>query len=265
MNFELLEKNQILNRLQPEAMARLKQLVILSSVDSTNDYLLKLPHGEQVVACFAEEQTAGKGQRGKRWLSPPGGQIYFSLLWQFTKSPGQILGLSVAVGVAVARALREFGIHEGLQLKWPNDVYYQGQKLVGILVETALGNPGVCNVVVGIGVNLYLTEEAAAAIDQPWTSLHRILQKTIARNEFAGILLNECLKALQEFSENGLSVFQAEWRSLDYLYGKRIQFTSAQQTLTGIMQGISANGELILVDDQQQQHHFLTGTVSNFR
>ncbi len=261
MNIELLEKEAILKQLQPDTAARLDELVILESIDSTNNYLLSLAQSRQTIACFAEQQTAGKGQRGKQWHSPNGGQIYFSLLWQFHKPLSQIMGLSLTMGIATARTLRQYGVDEDLQVKWPNDVYYQGQKLVGILVEIAPGNQDSCKVVIGIGVNLYLTDEQAAVINQPYTSLYQILRQPIARNRFAGMLLNECLLAVTQFSEQGLEPFQAEWRKFDYLYNKRITVTSPQQTLTGVMCGISAHGELLLRDAQQKQHTCLNGTV----
>ena len=194
---ELLNSGQILGHLHPEARAQLDELVILETVDSTNDYLLRLAHRQQVIACFAEQQTAGKGQRGKRWLSPPNGQIYFSLLWPFNNPPAAIMGLSLAAGVAAARALRNYGVTEGIAVKWPNDVYYQNQKLAGILVETAPGTQGIYNAVIGIGINLYLSPEQATEIDQPWASLHQILQQNIERNRFAGILLNETLSGFK--------------------------------------------------------------------
>ncbi len=258
---ELLNSGQILESLHPEVRAQLGELVILGTVDSTNDYLLRLAHRQQVIACFAEQQTAGKGQRGKRWLSPPNGQIYFSVLWPFNKSPAAIMGLSLAVGVGVAQALRNYGVTQRIAVKWPNDVYYENQKLAGILVETTPGTQGFCNAVIGIGINLYLRPEQATEIDQPWASLHQIIQKDIERNHFAGILLNEIILALGKFSTGGLTTFLAEWRTLDYLYGKQVTVTSAQQTLTGIMNGISENGELLLIDDQQRQHICLNGMV----
>lgn len=263
MNIELLEKAWVLEHLHPAPRARLDELVVLNSVDSTMDYLLRLTQQspeKQVIACFAEQQTAGKGQRGKSWLSPPG-QIYFSILWPFHKPANQIMGLSLAIGVAVARTLHQYGVGNGVQLKWPNDVYYQSKKLAGILVETAQTTQDTCRAVIGIGINLYLTDEQAAAITQPWSSLQQIMQQPLARNRLAGLLLNEILKALIEFSAQGLNIFQQEWRALDYLYNQRITVTSPQQTLNGIMRGISAHGELLLLDDHQQQHICLNGSV----
>jgi BirA family biotin operon repressor/biotin-[acetyl-CoA-carboxylase] ligase len=267
MTIELLGPEQIDKQLQPATRAQLGELIVLKTVDSTNDYLLRLASSlrdEKVIACFAEQQTAGKGQRGKRWVSPPNGQIYCSLLWQISQLSHATMGLSLAIGIAVARTLRSYGVGQGLAIKWPNDVYYHGQKLVGILVETAPGAARGCNVVCGIGINLYPNPEQAAVIDQPWTSLYQILQQKIARNRLAGMLLNELLLVMEQFSNQGLASFQEEWSTWDFLYGKQITVTSPQQTLSGIMQGISAKGELLLLDSQQQIHTCLNGTVRLF-
>lgn len=260
-SIEPLRQEQILPLLEAQAKSRLDELVILDTVDSTNDYLLKLAHKPQVIACFAEQQTAGKGQRGKQWVSLPGSQIALSVLWPSEKSPGEIRGLSLAIGVAAVRALRQYGANSGIQLKWPNDVYLQGKKLAGILVETAPDLAGGCRIVVGIGVNLYFTAEQVSALGQSAASLFEATQRPIACNRFAGLLLNEILLALDEFTKAGLAPFQEDWRRVDYLFNQRITVSSPQQVLTGLMHGITANGELVLVDDQRQSHFCLNGTV----
>jgi len=263
MNTEELNRDLILSALNPQQRRQLDELIILDLIDSTNDYLLKLDPTRRTIACFAERQTAARGQRGKRWAGASPGQIYFSLLWPFPKPINQMRGLSLTVGIAMARTLRQYGVNQGLAIKWPNDVYYHGQKFVGILIETAARASEISNgvVVIGIGVNLHLSAEQGASIDQPWTSLFHILNQEIDRNHFAGLMLNELLFSLQQFSAQGFARFQAEWQELDYLYGKRIQINSPQPILTGIMQGISPNGELLLLDDQQQLHTVLNGTV----
>lgn len=257
MNIELLNKELILSYLQPEAKILLDELILLETVDSTNDYLLRIAHLNRVIACFAEQQTSGKGQRGKSWTSPRG-QIYFSLLWTFQQPPHYILGLSLAIGISVARSLQLYGIGDGLAIKWPNDVYYQNKKLVGILVETVPGSSGIYHSVSGVGINLFPYE---IQINQPWTYVQEILQSPIERNRLAGLILNELLIIFQKFSHHGLEAFLDEWRQWDYLYGKKITITTSQVSLMGIMQGISSNGELLLLDEQNQIRTCLTGTV----
>ena len=256
---EKLNRCEILSQLDPITQACLGELVILESVDSTNNYLLKLTYLKKVIGCFAEQQTAGKGQRGKSWRSPAG-QIYFSILWQFEKNPEQIRGLSLAIGIAVCRALRNHGVQEGLSVKWPNDVYFQSKKLVGILVETERQTEEGCHAIIGIGVNLFLSPKQVG-IDQPWASLHEASNTPVSRNIFAGALLNETIIALIQFSKYGFNAFHQEWLRLDYLFNKRITVTSAQQVLTGIMRGVSSQGELLLLDDQHREQICLNGTI----
>lgn len=258
---ERLTLEQVLQQLQPAARRLLDELIIKDSVESTNDYLLTLARQRQVVACFAEHQTVGRGQHGKRWIGTADGQIYFSLLWHFQKAPSEIMGLSLACGVSVVRALRSFGVDKHLSVKWPNDIFYKNRKLAGVLVEIVNAPDGICSVVIGVGINLYSSSEQVARVDQPWASLDEFSGPNLERNRFAGILLNEILLALKTFTQTKLFSFQEEWRGLDYLYGKRITLTSAQQSLMGIMRGISANGEILLIDDQQQQHACLNGSV----
>jgi BirA family transcriptional regulator, biotin operon repressor / biotin---[acetyl-CoA-carboxylase] ligase len=253
--------NDILKYVPPALQRTLDELVLLDTVDSTNDYLLKLAHTGKTIACFAEQQTAAKGQRGKRWVSPPGGQIYFSLLSELQRQPSEIIGLSLAMGIAVVRTLRCYGVDADLKVKWPNDIYHNHKKLVGILVETAPGVSGHCAVVIGIGINLDVPPEQAAAISQPWTCLRQILNRPIARDQLSGILLRETLLAVTEFAEQGLTPFQAEWQAVDYLRGQRVTVSSPHQILIGLMQGISTHGELRLLDDQGQNHLCLNGTV----
>lgn len=259
---ELLDRQQIVAELHPQAQALLESVIILDQVDSTNNYLLqKTITSTQAIAVFAEQQTQGKGQRGKIWASPFGNNIYHSILWNFKKNPREILGLSLAIAIATTRALQRYGVRNGLGVKWPNDVYYLKQKLVGILVETSTETAGYCRTVVGVGVNLHLNPQQSAAINQPWTSLQKIMGKKIQRNRFAGLLLNELLTALALFEHQGLTPFLAEWRKLDYLYGKKTLIYNVNESIQGIMQGISPRGELLLLDEHNQQHSFLNGSV----
>ncbi len=258
---ELLNQNQILQQLCPSAKFLLDDLRLLDKIDSTNNYLLRQINNEHVIAVLAEQQTQGKGQRGKSWVTPFAKHIACSLLWPFAKPPGEILGLPLAVAVAIARGLQHYGINQDLSLKWPNDVYHQGRKLGGILIETVANPYYGCKVVIGFGVNIYLSPQQASSIDQPWTCAENILNTKIERNRLVGILLNELLIALPQFASQGLDPFLSDWQKLDYLFGKRIHLTTAQQSLSGIMQGVSRFGELLLLDDHHQQHVCLNGSV----
>ena len=120
---------------QLQALAPMAPVHCFPVIDSTNQYLLErvnqLSSGE---SCLAECQTAGRGRRGKPWVSPFGCQLILSMYWRLEQGMAAAMGLSLAVGVAVVQALESLG-YPGVELKWPNDLYYQGRKLAGILVE----------------------------------------------------------------------------------------------------------------------------------
>ena len=143
------------------AAAELADLEIFKSIDSTNKYAREkaeqAPASGSVV--LAEQQSAGRGRRGKTWVSPFAANIYLSIVWDFEQGAQALEGLSLAVGVAVKRALNAQGVN-GVQLKWPNDIYVEGQKLGGILLEM-IGDPaGQCSVIVGVGINVAMPESS---------------------------------------------------------------------------------------------------------
>jgi len=151
---ELLDRERILAGLTATARAGVSRLETYSVLDSTNRYLLTgaqegWPSG---AVCLAEQQTAGRGRQGRSWLTPFGASLAYSLLWRFAGPLEALSGLSLATGLAVARVLKGAGVSE-VGLKWPNDVWWQGRKLGGILLESG-GSAGDFYVVAGVGLNL---------------------------------------------------------------------------------------------------------------
>ena len=128
---EQLDANFIKMAVEPENLSHLSGLDIFEMIGSTNDYLAELaktqPQSGRV--CFAEQQTQGKGRRGRSWFSPRGANLYCSILWQFPARQADLSALSIAVAVMVVRVLKKYGIHNGLALKWPNDILFAGRKL----------------------------------------------------------------------------------------------------------------------------------------
>lgn len=260
----LLDETKILSSLNPKIRSQLYRLICFDSIDSTNDYLINQVNSQrpQVVACFTEQQTAGKGRRSDRtWLSPYANNIYHSLLWYFDKDPSELIGLSLAVAVIVARTLKNFGITQGLQLKWPNDILWSGQKLCGILVEMFAEPHQSCAVVIGIGINTRLTIQQQ--LNRPVTSTESILNEPTDRNQLAALLLNALMPGLEEFQLYGLKNFLNEWQTLDSFKGRMIRLKSSQQQeITGLMRGISERGELLLENAQGCVTSYLSGEVS---
>jgi len=261
---ELLDVSKINEVVTDQAGALISSFEIHDQIDSTNRYLVERSqnNGLSGSVCFAEYQTAGKGRRGRQWVSPYGSNIYLSILWRFQQGPAAISGLSLAIGVAVIRALKQHQI-SNIGLKWPNDIYSQGKKLGGILVEVSGETEGPCSAVIGLGLNLFLPETQAEGITQAWTDLSKITgQSQLSRNQLAGILLNHLLPVIAEYESDGIQAYLDEWRSYDCLSGKSATLFIGQQQFEGIVQGIDDNGMLLIKRPDGNVQTFASGEVS---
>lgn len=232
------------------ARARCAAIEVLAEIDSTNSELLRRRTPERgIVALFAERQSGGRGRRGRRWASPPGANLYLSLARGFDGALARLGGLSLAVGVAVAEALRDLGA-SGVALKWPNDLVVDDgsvlRKLGGILVEAGLqdGRP---RAVIGLGLNLRMPAEAAAAIDQPWTDLHALLGSAAPpRATVAVAVLAALAEALETFDAQGLTPFLPRFAALDALREAEVVAIDGDRETVGIACGVDGDGALRL-------------------
>lgn len=258
---ELLEREQILEAMDPAVAERLDGLEIHFMVDSTNRILRDRSRGGLAGprACLAEAQRQGRGRHGRSWVSPFGASVYLSLAWQFECAPTVLHGLGLALGVAAARALEGLGV-QGVGLKWPNDLVCDGAKLGGILVELVGEVEGPCRVVAGIGVNVSMPGGLDKAIGQSWTDLAS-WSGPVSRNRLAGRLLGQWVQAMDAYARDGLSVFLADWRARDAARGEWVDVILPDQTLRGRAAGVDARGALILETASGRQH-FTSGEVS---
>ncbi|MDX1607346.1 MAG: biotin--[acetyl-CoA-carboxylase] ligase [Candidatus Competibacterales bacterium] len=229
--------------LTPAVRHLLGPLEWLAEVDSTNARLLAAADRGLAggAACLADAQSAGRGRQGRRWISPPGGNLYLSLLWRYHRS-ADLQGLSVATGIAVARALHALGA-TGVGLKWPNDLLHDGRKLGGILLESRTGADR--PVVAGIGLNLDLPDAAAVSIDQPWTDLRRVLGAPVLRLRVAARLLERLLPLYADWPA-GAHDLSASWRRFDVLADRRVELCFGDRRCAGIARGIDPTGALRL-------------------
>jgi BirA family biotin operon repressor/biotin-[acetyl-CoA-carboxylase] ligase len=236
-------------------------LELLETTTSTNSELMKraaedAPQGTCIVA---ELQQAGRGRRGRAWVSSLGGGLTFSLLWRFSQGAVALGGLSLAVGVALVRGLSEIGIPQ-LALKWPNDVLHADKKLAGILIELQGEMLGPTAAVIGIGLNIKLPGEIKANIDQPVADL--VDTSAPPRNELLAVLLRHLYDVLTEFEQQGFAALREEWQKHHAYHGKPVQLTLPNgSTTTGIVNGIDTDGAL-LVDVNGQVQRFSTAEVS---
>lgn len=244
-------------------VAKAYRLACVDTLASTNTALMTGVPGmdrDGSVLC-AEHQQAGKGRRGRDWHSVVGGSLTFSVLWRFDNGLQSLGGLSLAAGLAVARAVNRHSSHPA-RLKWPNDVLVGYRKLAGILVEVQ-GDPlGAAIAVVGVGLNVRLGPGQRDAVDQALVDLAE-MGVTAGRNQ----LLADCLKELDgvmtRFRRDGFAALREDWLALDAYAGKHVSLRfSENRRVSGVAAGVDATGALLLRDRQSQLHAYNGGEIS---
>jgi BirA family transcriptional regulator, biotin operon repressor / biotin---[acetyl-CoA-carboxylase] ligase len=214
--------------------------------------------GGSVLA--VELQTAGRGRMGRKWHSGLGSSLTFSLLWRFDCGLNSLSGLSLAVGVAIVRALEKLGA-QGVQLKWPNDILTEQGKLAGVLIEAQGDMLGPSAVVIGIGMNCTLPSSLVPQIGQPASALDEICAAMPTRNQLLAVLLQELARVLQQFAQSGFAELRGEWERNHIHQNKPIRLQTADgQTVNGIARGVSDTGELCL-ETAQGLRRFNSGEV----
>lgn len=254
---ERLDEARIRKQLSPLAASRLQALEVKALTDSTNAQLLNAPARQDPQALLAEFQSAGRGRRGREWVSPFGANLYLSLAWSFDGWPLLLTALPLAVGVACARALPEL---KNLRLKWPNDLVLDGKKLGGILIEQRGEAGGACRTVIGVGINVAMHARQGRKIEQVWTSLQAAGSER-SRNALAAALISRLIEALLAFEQQGFAPFAEEWRQRDLTLDQKIQISGAQETLSGIGRGVDDDGALQL-ETRGKIQRVLAGDVS---
>jgi len=263
------EATLILEGMNPAARSALAQLSVQNEVDSTNNELLRHPLDQRHASVvIADHQTGGRGRRQRAWHSPPGGNIYLSLGWQFSQPRWPLSTLPLVVALAVCQALDQAGLR-GHGVKWPNDILCNDRKLAGILVEMQSAGNGPAMAVIGVGLNVRMpdpdSKHLAAAIDRPWTDLESERGENLAhinRNELAALLLNELFESMRHFEQSGFEIFGPAWSNRDALRGKRISLEHNGRRLAGIAGGVDRDGGLLLETATDGIQVFHSGEVS---
>lgn len=242
--FDCLSSNRIIAALASDALPLMGKLSLFQTIDSTNRFLLEAARQAQNGSvCLTETQTAGRGRHGREWISPHGANIYLSVLWRLPLCIAQ-QGISLAVGVLLVETLTAMGF-AGIGLKWPNDIFYQRRKLAGILIELTNHESKLCNIVIGIGLNVHLPPISLAAIDQPAIDLSTLdSTRKIDRNVLVAEIINKLLPELNHYA--GLTQYQQRWNHLDIFRGELLQIATPQEIVVGNNLGIDENGALLL-------------------
>jgi BirA family biotin operon repressor/biotin-[acetyl-CoA-carboxylase] ligase len=220
-------------------------------VSSTNDIALDWLHQNMRngSVCIAEAQSKGRGRSGRHWISPLGSGCFVSLIWRYEKDSVDLTGMSLATGVAIARALDKHGFqHVGL--KWPNDIFYQGSKLGGALVELRHEGDGSVSVVLGVGINYDLPESARTEVGRPVADLKSMDRSRHehddmpSRDSIVASLLEELLPMMAGYGAHGFTPWRTPWQALDVFRGKDISVRIADEMIFGVAEGIDEKGGL---------------------
>ena len=256
VNKNPLDKEKILSKLSNEFRSKVV-LEVFDTISSTNDYLLRKEKNKNkdIKICIAEEQTKGRGRRGKSWISPKFKNIYFSLN-SFLKKE-DLSGLSIAVALSVSKVLTKINVMS--LIKWPNDLLVGNKKICGILIETAKVGE-LTKVVIGIGINVNM--EYSELIDQEWTSIKLEKKQLVDRNSIITDMINQLCITLNKFEQEEFDYFLKRFTSLDLLRDKEFTLKDKPNE-TFIGKGIDNKSFLIAQNLKDQRIvKFSSGEVS---
>jgi BirA family biotin operon repressor/biotin-[acetyl-CoA-carboxylase] ligase len=256
-SINLLDKNAVLKAIgEQRAWFALE---VLDEVNSTNTYLMQNKYAAHATCVAAHVQTNGKGRRGRTWVSQLGASLTFSLLWRFQCGAAALSGLSLCVGVALIRALRDFDVNAA-QLKWPNDVLVDGKKLAGILIELQGDLEGPSAAVIGIGINLNLPQNMLESIDQPAIDLASV--KGVDQSALLGSVLKHLADVLSGFETSGFVALRNEWLGYHAYENKPVRMLLPNGIdVQGVVKGVAEDG-ILLVETALGLQRFSAGEIS---
>lgn len=253
----LFNESLLKEHLDAGVLTAIDQIIVADSIGSTNDECLKQvnaqiqeqaePQSQGAVLVVAEQQTSGRGRRGKQWFSPYASNLYMSFSQRFDQGAATLSGLSLVVGIAVTNVLVRNGLQEA-QLKWPNDILVASKKLGGILLELTGDIAGPCYAVIGIGLNLKMPVDAGQAVDQPYTDLMSVKpEANWEKNRLAAEIVNELCEVTQLFRQQGFAPFLSSWTERDAFLGQDVIISSAaSQVDSGVHAGVNTDGSILL-------------------
>lgn len=262
----MLQTDNIRQSLSKAVLLQLDQLDVFDEVASTNSYLLRQPRpsaGRFSVA-IAEQQTAGRGQRGNQWFSPPSSGIYLSIAYTFGIVPSQQSSLTLAMGVAAVQALAAVGI-TGVSVKWPNDLVACDGKAGGILTEVVPAGKEGITAVIGIGLNVDLSLVKSpighSGVLGKTTDLRCCNANLPTRSVICASLIEKLAAALAFFETDGFAPFHHAWQECDWLRNRRILVASSAAEIAGTADGIDTDGALLVRTDSER-HRVVSGSVT---
>ena len=218
------------------------------TIGSTNDYFLEKEFTHKYHLCYADTQTKGRGRREGRWVSSADSNIYSTTAFRCNFNIEQVPLVSIKVAVGVLEGIKKFvpqKLQKGLKIKLPNDIYYNGQKLAGILIETKNIKTNSFDIVIGVGVNVNALE-LGESVERDWTSLAIINNQQVDFSEVLVNMVTNLVKAF-EYTQNATLAKFAEY---DYILDKTISFNYGDKNYQGIAKGISDDLKLMIESDE---------------
>ena len=232
--------------------------VFFESIASTNDYLLSQPFSDLTQFCFAREQTKGKGQQGREWRSQKDGSILFSIKKNFNKNL-DMSGLSLVIALAIVKSLEELCAIYNLGIKWPNDIYYEGKKLSGILIENQLHSKAQ-SAVIGVGVNYNISQDLDC--ETPWIDLKTIDENVVSIEVLTATIVNTIFTFIKRFEENGFVDFQSDWSYYDILKGRFAKVDKISKPFAGEVVGVNNKGALLISSENSIEAMYSSEYIS---
>ena len=237
-----LSEEVIRNGLDPIANESIQMLDILYQTASTNKTITDTSLSDRYSVLLTECQTDGQGRRDKKWLSPLAENIYMSIQFKLIECKNAHL-IPLITALSICQTLKKQGM-DGCQIKWPNDIYFKGKKLAGILVESRYNLSQGSIFVVGIGLNVNM--QINTEIDQLWTSMRNSQKQTFDRNIIISTLLSDALASYNKINKMDLTQFMVDWQLYDYLYGSEITITDDKNSYVAVSHGIANDGSLLI-------------------
>lgn len=249
---------QHFNQLTSQLKSQPVNVEVHPIIDSTNSELMRRIQAktalESGTVIVAEMQQAGRGRRGRVWQSPFGANLYYSYFWRLDDGLQAAMGVSIAVGLAVYDTIKALYNIE-LELKWPNDIYLNKQKLAGVLVELDGQPQGPCQLVLGIGINLQMPQSFSQHIDQAWTDLSQHTQQ-LDKNELVASLTYHLENRLDQYRKSGLHTMHEQWNSLNAFAGECVELNTGHRSWRGICEGIDPQGGIRIRQDGEVKSYY---------
>ena len=227
------------------------EIFVSQSTESTNDDAKNFLSEQSSLLSIhtSEQQIAGRGRNGKKWISPKGKNIYLSIGWLSNLKYSQLEGLSLAIGTILASSLGELTQNQ-VGIKWPNDLLIEKKKISGILIETIDLNNQV-GVVIGIGINVHMSQEEGKEIDQQWISLDEVTESINNRNQVIGDVVNRVFQLTSLFTEKGFKPYKSDYESFDMLAGKKCNVNIEGIDKTVDVLGVNDRGEMLVKEGSE--------------